>query len=517
MSTFDAAMRRFLAPSPVPQQSRRVGRTSRGRDTQTPAPTSHQQSRAVALEDRTKDRVSIASWQSDELAAELVRIGTCTCMHMRGDRIEPNKDPVNVPFNEIKRNLRSVHQDLEEFCVENCHGLGDEIEAIASDATRHAGQSYRSAIVLEERLWHLQTRKSDEWRLRCTQQTVGAGSDGGRREVYIPSGARSVQQSVPQMPLDLRRRLERGDEPDEEPYTVAGACLPQMVNRDIASRTESTSADNPNGPPTVPSRRASIRSTTTSESKRTPSIRYMRPKDEVIKRTQQEEASSRLSLNEPDRIRQGSCGGSTITNMMMSGRKDHRCVLPCLRYIKIHEVRALKEWLSDVDLVVRSGAISRMEKVMHCIQLLQTGCRYEALAVIFSRSPREIKESCLEVMEGLLHLHSKTVNQTGDQEMYMPLWRVWIRFDTTQGRAGVYYGFGWMDVAKVLVTLNLYIGRWRMQGRLATDGPSFSWGRFFVSRGTEEVSTTTVCVQTSNEASDQEDGTNTIRPVATAP
>lgn len=35
-------------------------------------------------------------------------------------------------------------------------------------------------------------------------------------------------------------------------------------------------------------------------------------------------------------------------------------------------------------------------------------------------------------------------------------------------------------MAQVLVALNLYIGRWRMQGMFATDGPTFIWGRFFV-------------------------------------
>ena len=74
-----------------------------------------------------------------------------------------------------------------------------------------------------------------------------------------------------------------------------------------------------------------------------------------------------------------------------------------------------------------------------------------------------------------------------DQEMYTTLWGIWCRvYEIPQNQqwAEDYFGYHWTDIGKVMVTLNLYIGRWREQGKFALEGPSLNWGRFFDADGT---------------------------------
>jgi hypothetical protein len=135
----------------------------------------------------------------------------------------------------------------------------------------------------------------------------------------------------------------------------------------------------------------------------------------------------------------------------------------------------------------KSAVISRMEKVLHYFELLQTGCRYETIATVFSRTPRQVESSCHEVMEGLLEMHGFTMIKARDQEMYTTLWGIWCRkFASPQNQdaSACYYGFDWIDFGKAMVTLNLYIGRWREQGKFALEGPSLNWGKFFGAEGT---------------------------------
>lgn len=210
-------------------------------------------------------------------------------------------------------------------------------------------------------------------------------------------------------------------------------------------------------------------------------------REEVEARIQKEESELAPVLVEPDRQRQGSCNGSLVTVMVMSNASNEELVLPCLHFIKHHELRALKDWLVSNHYVKKSAVISRTEKVLHCLELLQTGLRYETIAVIFSRTPRQVESSCHEVMEGLLELHGFTMIKARDQEMYTTLWGIWGRkFGDSQNQAAAacYYGFDWLDVGKVMVTLNLYIGRWREQGKFALEGPSLNWGKFFNAEGT---------------------------------
>lgn len=211
------------------------------------------------------------------------------------------------------------------------------------------------------------------------------------------------------------------------------------------------------------------------------------PKAEVQARLREEEEERAPILIEPDRQRQGSCDGSMVTDMVMNSVLNHDYVLPYLHHIKHHELRALKQWLVENHYVRKSSGISRMEKVLHCMELLQTGNRFETIATVFSRTPRQVQSSCHEVIEGLLEMHGFTMIKARDQEMYTPLWGLWGRkYENPQNQhvAEYYYGYDWVDIGKVMVTLNLYIGRWREQGKFSLEGPSLNWGKFFDADGT---------------------------------
>jgi hypothetical protein len=212
--------------------------------------------------------------------------------------------------------------------------------------------------------------------------------------------------------------------------------------------------------------------------------RWPQPRDEVIARLQKEEAKTCLHISDAHKVRRGSCNGFMVTDMVMSGVEDESFVLPYLHYVKHYEVRALKKWLARNHVVHRSGTVSRMEKVLQAMQLLQTGSRYESIAVLFSRTPSQVRESCHEVLAGVLDLYEATVDESVAPEVYAPLWGITKR--CAQGkdaeRAERYFGFRWTEVAKVLMALNLYIGRWR-GSKSPFEGQPFPWGRFL---GAEE-------------------------------
>lgn len=200
------------------------------------------------------------------------------------------------------------------------------------------------------------------------------------------------------------------------------------------------------------------------------------PRHEVLRRLQISESSRSLYLTRPDIPRRGSANGFHVASLVMSNVEDHGFVLPYLHYIKHHEVRGLKTWLLDRDLVRQSHGISRIEKLLHCVQLLQTGMRYESIAVVFSRTPRQVMESCHEVMKGLLKLYEETVNAEYDGEVYEGLWGIAKRYAISQlPKLEKYYGLRWEEIKNVLVALNLYIGRWR-GGTSPLEGRVFRWG-----------------------------------------
>lgn len=411
---------------------------------------------------------------------------------------------------DIKRGLRDTHRMVEQFQTTRCRGLGEEVAVLAQDMTRHSWQSYKSALLLGEKLKIMESHPvSVKEEMQQFDEADAADIKEQAAKVYIPTGAQTRTNSMRR--LSYRHiRIPGHVEPDLQNQAIAGTLRADMETTSVASGSTMITVRGTQYPVRRPSSASSVSSGSTSSDTKV----FPQSKIDVKRQIQQEEANARFTLNESNTVRQGSCDGASIATMVMSGYQDDRLVLPNLQYIKVHELRALVEWMIETDAVTRSGSISCVEKVLHCVQLLQTGCRYESLAVIFSRSPRQIKESCLEVMGGLLQLHSATVNKVGGQEMYMPLWKIWRKFEATEGRAGAYYGFRWLDVAKVLVTLNLYIGRWRMQGMFATDGPTFLWGRFFVSHGGgAQTARKVVDSKSACETVDDGNGTSMIRAV----
>jgi hypothetical protein len=473
---------------------------------------------------------------------ELHQIETCVgeatarVRHLQGliDRECPT-----VQVTQIKRELKAAHRDLEKLHFEKRGLYGEEVDGRIREATRYAWQVYRRMVILEDKLrtspisfassdcWSEDYEKEIQAVVEDVQRassvvdvdtTSGALEDTRTRRAqpatYVPSGAQRIRERRP-TPLGLRMTDAERDQ-ERQVHRMSGPVPPSSPSRDtMQGRAKTNSVVIVETSPRV--RKLKKRSEDLAhiyngghvsddsllkarrrnrrpyrEQKKDSPIEiaktehFPQPKDEIIGRLQVEEARNLPTLGDPDRKRQGSCNGFMVADMVMSGIIDERFVLPYFHYIKHHEVRALKQWLSDKKYITKTDGISRIEKVLHCIHLLQTGCRYETLAVIFSRTPRQVEESCHQVMEGLLNLHGFTMIKAHDQEMYTTLWGIWERFESpeNQPQAEYYYGFDWLDIGKVMVTLNLYIGRWREQGRFALSGPSNRWGRYFGAEGT---------------------------------
>jgi len=424
------------------------------------------------------------------------------------ERLAKLNGPDLGQVNEIKRGLKAMHRGLEKVHVERCPGQGDKLEASVGYVVRYAWRTYMSAVKLEERMKGLGSSTSQI--LACDSTKDGNEKDkrakrgGDVRKVHdstrdgngkddslymnrevrktCPSTSRKDRKSERQRPSKARRQYVES-EPGEELFLVSGA-LP-IEDETTWAPSQGVEPDDPLDALTITPHLyypdlTSKTSITLSVVETNPE-QIPQPRHEVKARLQEEEANSSFGLLDPDRVRRGSCNGFMITEMTMRGLEEPEFVLPYLHYMKIHELRCLKEWLADTGNVMQSQPVSRMEKVLLCMQLLQSGCRYEALAVIHSRSPRQVKGSCNEVMQGLLHWHALTVQDQdiGDQAKSLVLWGIWDRYCASDGRAGLYFGFDWTHLAKVLVALNVYMGRWRMQGRFAVDGPAFTWGKFF--------------------------------------
>jgi hypothetical protein len=230
-----------------------------------------------------------------------------------------------------------------------------------------------------------------------------------------------------------------------------------------------------------------VNDTLASPSKRK-SVRFAqvtKTPSEVRQSIEEEEAIELVSLHDPDRLREGSASGSSICNGIMFGVHNQTLVIPHLECIKAHEVRDLRDWLIKHKYLDQSMAsrISRTEKILQLITLLSKGYRFESVAILFSRTPNEVKSSCEEVFEGLLELHSEIMLPKGDfmgKYLYVHLWRIVgnyvLRQDEETGEN--YYPWGTEDICKVLITLNLCIGRIRKQGRFALEGPVLNWGKY---------------------------------------
>ena len=46
-----------------------------------------------------------------------------------------------------------------------------------------------------------------------------------------------------------------------------------------------------------------------------------------------------------------------ITEMTMHAIEDTRFVLPYLHYMKVHELRAIKEWLGNAEFIVSASSM----------------------------------------------------------------------------------------------------------------------------------------------------------------
>jgi hypothetical protein len=339
---------------------------------------------------------------------------------------------------ELKRKLKETHRDLEEFQQEVEKEHGEAAARPLEDVERGVWQA------LEE-LDRFERIEEDD---------------------YLMSGALRVEDEA------SSRLSEVSPEPLEmvkRPPKLMARGKQSRFSIETDGEADTTHLDielDPDGEETNPER-------------------WPQPRDEVIVRLQNEEANTSLHIRDAHKARRGSCNGFMVTDMVMSGVEDESFVLPYLHHIKHHEVRALKKWLTCNKLVHRSGTLSRMEKVLHAMQLLQTGSRYESIAVLFSRAPRQVRESCHEVLAGMLDLYDATVDESVVAEVYAPLWGITKRCALGEDaeRAERYFGFRWTEVAKVLIALNLYIGRWR-GSKSPFEGQPFPWGRFL---GVEEA------------------------------
>ncbi|KAF2677015.1 hypothetical protein K458DRAFT_436821 [Lentithecium fluviatile CBS 122367] len=206
-----------------------------------------------------------------------------------------------------------------------------------------------------------------------------------------------------------------------------------------------------------------------------------RTRAEVERSCREEESIGGPGLYFPDRRREGSTTSYFAAFSIMSGIDDPSYYLPKLLHIKIHEVKRLKEYLEGKSWLTRDGNISRVEKLLHLLFLLQDGVRFETIAVLFSRTPRQVQSSCNEVFDALMNMHGLTA-LPNRQPACDHLWRITYKYINTPviaQNAVRYYGWWLPELINVLVTLNLYIGRYRQQGQVALSGECFKWWEAF--------------------------------------
>ncbi|CAN9325183.1 unnamed protein product [Alternaria alternata] len=353
--------------------------------------------------------------------------GVSTYIHWFQSLTEHERSNV-ARVTEVKRELKLAHRNLEKLDADMYCELGDETEALVKDAMRHAWRSYRSVVKLEEKLRGSNGGSDSGVKLRRIsgpQNERNTSTDHGKVEAYTRSDTMEVKQALYEA-LDVRQQPAEGNR-DENPYLMSGALpvkdrSPQIeVQR--AGRAHAFEALRQ-----LPHLLAHGAPSQCSESLHLPATnpqKIPQPRDEVKVRVQEEEANTDSVLRNPYKVRRGSCNGFMITEMTMHAIEDTRFVLPYLHYMKVHELRAIKEWLGNAGFIVSSGSMR-------------------------------------------------------NQAEYIVLWGIWHKYTVSDGKAGEYFGFDWTCLAKVLVSLNVYMGRWRMQGKFAMDGPAFAWGKFFV-------------------------------------
>jgi hypothetical protein len=357
---------------------------------------------------------------------------------------------------ELTRRLKETHKDLEILEQQIQRQLGEDASELVGDVGRRVWQAHQ---LLTGAGTKMLTRREQGERERP-------------EEDYTMTGA---------LPVEDKDGDASGRESSSDTMDMLES-FPHPTARATQSRFDSTSSSSDHFPGSY-----SPAYTPRTPHKFSRSSPIPRPRNEVLRRLQREEANPAVHILRATKSRKGSADGFTITHMVMAGVVNPRFVLPYFHHIKHHEVRMLKQWLAEHKYMTKSGSISRIEKLLHCIQLLQTGNRYESIAVVFSRSPKQIAESCREAMAGLLELYDVIVAQgpsgaEGEVGAYVRLWGIAKRYEMNAG-AEEYFGFGWDAVQRVLMALNLYIGRWRGSGN-PWEGRVFMWGRYL---GDEDV------------------------------
>ncbi|KAF2246699.1 hypothetical protein BU26DRAFT_606901 [Trematosphaeria pertusa] len=416
-------------------------------------------------------------------------------MNTRIGYLEGLLEPSSVDqVTEIKRGLKGTHKGLEKL---QTRVSNRSISTAIAEIKRKAWQAYRRLVFFEEYLREM----------GMPREIQGQGS---RQHAVAYASSEASQPRVPEM--SWLNDAEEGDEDNEQDTYMSGALPYGTYVQDDAGplqypfEAEEDPSDGvitlPNGAYTRPNGihfDEGVRGGTSvrhyprlvNHKQRAVHIgcHLTKTRAEVEQSIAEEERFGSFAMNDPDRQREGSVTGFFAAFAILNGIDDPSYYLPKLKFVKIHELRALKGWLVAHKYLRRSGSISRLEKLLHLLFLLQGGGRIESWAVVFSRTPREVQDACNEVFEGLLELHSETLlPQRPHQHVHDGLWGISERYLVNFGNPSTNYGersYGWKmdDVWKVLATLNLFIGRYRQQGNFALDGPYHAWWVYFQEAG----------------------------------
>lgn len=411
---------------------------------------------------------------------------------------------------EAKRVMKDTHMILERLHrkINAC-----DFAVIMAEVKLEAWQVYQRLVRLEDEVRGLWNRRQNPYREKDPQSSsMGSNSPETvvRTRLDRDMEGRTEPSQVSDPSPNEQSWLDDEDDVQVGAYLMSGA-LPYMPltlqagvqGRGVPSRPSSRFSEGSddsitalpvfpydfNSHENVTSSMVSVGQGSTSKSssddvfqtspRSWASHKLARTLSEVQKSCREEEHIGTVKLREPDREREGSTSGHFATFVILSGIDDPSYFIPKLWYIKIHEIRPLCGWLVQRKYLAKSGNIESLEKVLHLFILFQEGCRLESVATLFSRTPRQVQSACKEVFEGLLELHSETFLPRR-QPTCDHLWGISRKFFNAPHvvrRASQYYGWSTMDVVKVLVTLNLYIGRFRQQGQFALQGPYFKWWR----------------------------------------
>ena len=432
---------------------------------------------------------------------------TSTCVSETKEQVDDLEQMVDQSAENIahvKRSLKEAHGGLERL-----EGNFSE----AQDIKRAVWQMYQRLKCLEERL---RTPRDD-----CGQSNGGYGSrvvqahlavqtpsvDGGdrqesddgemdeeewqkhlaRRRFYTLDNGTKTNGFHSQDPEDYPSYHSTSDEtveedPTEKPRGVQQyAAVAVAVAMPTAAQKITSGHYVPNG-----ARLSAITEDEPNSYAPEPkTVRFQKSPREVVRSIREEEAVSSITMNNMHEKRQGSADGWNISNAIMSGSDDWHIYVPKLECIKLHEVRALKHWLSARGHLERTGKITRIEKLLYFLILCQLGCRFESIAVAFSRTPKQVLQACIEVFEGLSDFYSESARPSNYHDkpfyyLYEHLWRILgnypLRVDDTTGEK--YYPWQYRSLCRAIIGLNMFIGRYRSHGRLSLNGEIYDWGRF---------------------------------------